>query len=88
MLVLRAGGHGFVDEFRHSSTVHEVEYPPLTDLIISAAGTVAGVLMISAGRFTQLAGPLVALQLFPLQRASASPSSWATAASLPAASGA
>jgi uncharacterized membrane protein len=65
MLALRAGGHGFVDEFRHSSTVHEVEYPPLTNLIISAAGAVAGVLMISAGRFTQLAGPLVALQLLP-----------------------
>lgn len=65
MLVLRAGGHGFVDEFLNSSTVHEVEYPPLTNLIISAAGAVAGVVMISAGRFTQLAGPLVALQLLP-----------------------
>ncbi len=65
MLVLRAGGHGFVDEFRHSKTVHEVEYPPLISLVISAAGAVAGVVMISAGRFTQLAGPLVALQLLP-----------------------
>jgi uncharacterized membrane protein len=65
MLVLRAGGHGFVHEFQHSKTVHEVEYPPLINLIISAAGAVAGVVMISAGRFTQLAGPLVALQLLP-----------------------
>ncbi len=65
MLVLRAGGHGFVDEFRRSSTVHEVEHPPLINLVISAAGAVAGVVMISAGRFTQLAGPLVALQLLP-----------------------
>jgi hypothetical protein len=65
MLVLRAGGHGFAEEFRHSSTVHEVEYPPLINLIISAAGAVTGVVMISAGRFTQLAGPLVALQLLP-----------------------
>ena len=65
MLLLRAGGHGFVGEFLHSSTVHEVEYPPLTNLIISAAAAVAGVVMISAGRFTQLAGPLVALQLLP-----------------------
>ena len=65
MLVLRIGGHGFVDEFRHSSTVHEVEHPPLINLIISAGGAVAGVVMISAGRFTQLAGPLVALQLIP-----------------------
>ena len=65
MLVFRAGGHGFVDEFHHSSTVHEVEHPPLINLILSAAGAVAGVVMISAGRFTQLAGPLVALQLLP-----------------------
>jgi uncharacterized membrane protein len=65
MLVLRAGGHGFVDRFLHSSTVHEVEYPPLVNLILSAAGAVTGVVMISAGRFTQLAGPLVALQLLP-----------------------
>ncbi len=65
MLVLRAGGHGFVDEFLHSSTVHEVQYPPLINLILSATGAVVGVVMISAGRFTQLAGPLVALQLLP-----------------------
>lgn len=65
MLVLRAGGHGFVDEFLHSETVHEVQYPPLINLILSAAGAVTGVVMISAGRFTQLAGPLVALQLLP-----------------------
>jgi uncharacterized protein DUF389 len=65
MLVLRIGGHGFVDEFHHSPTVHEVQYPPLINLLISAAGAVTGVTMISAGRFTQLAGPLVALQLLP-----------------------
>jgi uncharacterized membrane protein len=65
MLVLRIGGHGYVDEFKHSLTVHEVKHPPLNNLIISAAGAVAGVILISAGRFTQLAGPLVALQLLP-----------------------
>jgi uncharacterized membrane protein len=65
MLVLRIAGHGYVDEFHHSLTVHEVEYPPLNNLIISAAGAVAGAVLISAGRFTQLAGPLVALQLLP-----------------------
>jgi uncharacterized protein DUF389 len=65
MLVLRVGGHGFVDEFLRSSTVHEIQHPPLINLILSAAGAVTGVIMISAGRFTQLAGPLVALQLLP-----------------------
>jgi uncharacterized membrane protein len=65
MLVLRTGGHGFVDEFLRSPTVHEVQYPPLINLILSAVGAVTGVVMISAGRFTQLAGPLVALQLLP-----------------------
>jgi uncharacterized membrane protein len=42
-----------------------VHYPPLLNLLLSAAGAVAGVTMIAAGRFTQLAGPLVALQLLP-----------------------
>jgi uncharacterized membrane protein len=65
MLVLRIGGHGYAHEFSHRSTVHEVQYPPLANLLLSAAGAVIGVTMISAGRFTQLAGPLVALQLLP-----------------------
>ena len=65
MLVLRVAGHGYVHEFTYSPTVHETEYPPLINLILSAAGAVTGVTMISAGRFTQLAGPLVALQLLP-----------------------
>ncbi len=65
MLVLRIAGHGYVHEFTYSPTVHETEYPPLINLILSAAGAVTGVTMISAGRFTQLAGPLVALQLLP-----------------------
>jgi hypothetical protein len=42
-----------------------VQYPPLLNLLLSAAAAVAGVTMIAAGRFTQLAGPLVALQLLP-----------------------
>jgi uncharacterized protein YbjT (DUF2867 family) len=48
MLVLRAGGHGFVTAFLRSSTVHQVQYPLLINLILSAAGAVAGVVMISA----------------------------------------
>jgi hypothetical protein len=65
MLVLRAAGHGYVDEFLNSSTVHEVQYPPTVNLILSAVGAFTGVIMVAAGRFTQLAGPVVALQLLP-----------------------
>ena len=65
MLVLRAAGDGYVDEFLRSPTVHDLQYPPTASLIISAAGAIAGIVMVSAGRFTQLAGPLVALQLIP-----------------------
>jgi hypothetical protein len=65
MLVLRAGGRGFAEEFLRSSAVHEIQHPPLINLILSAAGAVTGVVMVAAGRFTQLAGPVVALQLLP-----------------------
>jgi hypothetical protein len=65
MLVLRAAGHGYVYEFLHSPTVHELQHPPTVNLILSAAGAVTGVVMVGAGRFTQLAGPLVGLQLLP-----------------------
>jgi hypothetical protein len=65
MLVLRSGSHGFVHEFAHNTSHHEVDHPPAINYLISAAGAVTGVVMVSAGRFTQLAGPLVALQLLP-----------------------
>ena len=55
MLVLRAGSHGFVADFYASTTVREVLHPPAINLIISACGAVAGVVMVAAGRFTQLA---------------------------------
>jgi uncharacterized membrane protein len=65
MLVLRTGDHGFVTDFSHNTTRHEIDHFPLINLILSAIGAVTGVVMVSAGRFTQLAGPLVALQLLP-----------------------
>lgn len=65
MLVLRAAGSDYVHEFLRSSTVHEVEHPPLLNLLLSAGGAVAGAVMVAAGRFTVLAGPVIALQLIP-----------------------
>ena len=65
MLLLRIGSHGFVEHFYASSTVHEIRHPPATNLFISAAGAIAGVVMVASGRFTQLPGALVALQLLP-----------------------
>ena len=65
MLLLRAGGHHFVADFIHNRTEHEVQHPPAINLMISAAGAIAGAVMVAAGRFTQLAGPLVALQILP-----------------------
>ncbi len=61
MLVLRAGSPAFVTDFLHNQTVHGVQHPAAINLMISAGGAVAGVVMVAAGRFTQLAGPLVAL---------------------------
>lgn len=65
MLALRAGGHAFVTDFLHNSSAHEVQHPPTINLVISACGALAGVVMVAAGRYTQLAGALVALQLLP-----------------------
>lgn len=65
MLILRAAGPGYLRDVLHSSTVHEVEHPPLLNLLLSAAGAVAGAVMVAAGRFTVLAGPVIALQLVP-----------------------
>jgi len=65
MLILRTGSHGFIHDFLHSPTYHEAEHPTAVTLIVSAAGAITGAIMVSAGRFTQLAGPLVALQLLP-----------------------
>jgi uncharacterized membrane protein len=65
MLVLRAGRNDVVGHFLTNGTVHEVQHPPAVNLIISACGAIAGVVMVAAGRFTVLAGPVVALQLLP-----------------------
>jgi hypothetical protein len=65
MLIFRSGEHAFLGQLLGNPTVHEIDHPPAVNLIVSAAGAVAGAVMVAAGRFTQLAGPLVALQLLP-----------------------
>jgi uncharacterized membrane protein len=69
MLVLRSGSHHFVGDVLRNSTFHEVSHPPAINLIISACGALAGVTMVAAGRYTVLAGPVVALQLLPASAA-------------------
>ena len=69
LLVLRMAGHGYLLDFLHGSTTHEVEHPPTLNLLLSVCGAIIGAVMISAGRFTQLAGPLIALQLLPASAA-------------------
>jgi pimeloyl-ACP methyl ester carboxylesterase len=65
MLVLRAVSHDIAFQFLHNSTVDEIRHATAVNLVISACGAVAAAVMIAAGRFTVLAGPLVALQLMP-----------------------
>jgi uncharacterized membrane protein len=65
MLVLRLAGDGAVSDFLRSSTAIEVQHPPLDNLLLSAAGAVTGAIMVAAGRYTVLAGPIIALQLIP-----------------------
>jgi uncharacterized membrane protein len=65
MLALRGGSPHVLAGFSQNGTMHEIEFPPGIDLVISACGADAGVVLVAAGRFTVLAGPLVALQLMP-----------------------
>jgi uncharacterized membrane protein len=65
MAFLRAGSGHFAGEFLRDPTANEIQRPPAVDLVISGCGALTGVVMIAAGRFTLLAGPVVALQLMP-----------------------
>jgi hypothetical protein len=65
LLVLRTGDHRYGLDILADRTFREVQHPPAINLLISAAGAVAGVVMISAGRLAPLSGALVALQLLP-----------------------
>jgi len=65
VLILRADGHGYTQTLLHSPVVHDMHEITLTSLLLTTAGATTGAIMVAAGRFTQLAGPLIALQLIP-----------------------
>jgi uncharacterized membrane protein len=64
-LVLDATGTVSEREFVGNTFVYHLGHPPVVELVISAAGAIAGVIMIAADRMTLLAGPLIALALVP-----------------------
>ena len=64
-LILDATGTISERTFVGNSFVHHLGHPPTVELVVSAAGAVAGIVMIAAERLTLLAGPLIALALVP-----------------------
>jgi uncharacterized membrane protein len=65
MLVLDAAGADMSARFLENRQVGELADPRTTNLLISAAGAVAGVIIITAFRLPLLPGPIVALHLVP-----------------------
>jgi hypothetical protein len=65
VLMLRVGDPSYALDLLGNRAFGEVQHPPAINLFISAAGAVAGVVMISAGAFAPLSGALVALQILP-----------------------
>jgi hypothetical protein len=59
----RLAGVHFELDFLHNRVTEDQQSFPSTGLIISAAAAVAGVYLMAAGRFSQLAGPVIALQV-------------------------
>lgn len=64
-LVLRLGGAATVGELVGNPEVHHIEDPTLKELLLSACGAVAGIVMVLAFRRSVIAGPLIALILIP-----------------------
>jgi len=64
-LLLDATGTISERTFVGNTFVHHLGHPPTVELVISAAGAVAGIVMIAAERLTLLAGPLIALAVVP-----------------------
>ena len=58
-------GTASVADLLRNPEVHRISKPSLSDLLLSAAGAVAGVLMLAAGRRDFIAGPLVVLAIIP-----------------------
>ena len=65
MLALSAGGWELPDELVENHLFSELADPTALTLVISAAGAVAGAVMIAAQRTALLPGPLIAMQLIP-----------------------
>jgi len=63
MIVLEATSSDMTERFVTNHHVGELANPSTTNLLISAAGAVAGGLVITAYRMALLAGPIVALQI-------------------------
>lgn len=54
-----------IEDLLHNPEVHRIGKPGLPELLLSAAGAIAGVLMLAAGRRDFIAGPLVVLAIIP-----------------------
>lgn len=63
--VLRVSGDRTVDQLIHNGDVQRLAHPTLSDVLRSGLGALAGVMMIAAGRWYVIAGPLMALELIP-----------------------
>ncbi len=64
-LLLRLTGSATVADFVHNPEVERIAHPTFLDLLVSACGAIAGVVMVAAYRRSVIAGPLVALILIP-----------------------
>jgi hypothetical protein len=64
-LLLDATGSATETNFLKNKEVDKLANPIALDILISSAAAVAGVTMVVAGRFSVLAGPLMALSLIP-----------------------
>ncbi|MDQ3855654.1 MAG: DUF389 domain-containing protein [Chloroflexota bacterium] len=65
MLALSAGGWELPQKLVENHAFSEIADPTSLTLVISAAGAVAGAVMIAAQRVALLPGPLIAMQLIP-----------------------
>ena len=65
MLALSAGGWDLPEKLVENPVFVELADPTALTLVISAAGAVAGAIMIASQRTALLPGPLIALQLIP-----------------------
>lgn len=65
MLVLNAAGTVSERTFLGNSFVHHLGHPPAVEIVITAGGAIAGIVMVMADRTQLIAGPLMAMALVP-----------------------